>query len=193
MTKTIAAGALALFVVAASLRAASPDSTALGQAKPCAHTVESGRPADLGVRGRSAEIEVEFTLEPGGPVADWTTANQAAREKGERRPDTLTVARLVVVWADGREFVTNIRYNESVGAAVRDWWNPEDGFIYHLAFADVTAAEPLEEGGLQYRCAYRLRWPNPRPEMEIQVFSAGWHAYAAAKTALGATDTGGMR
>jgi hypothetical protein len=95
MTKTIAAGAFALFVAAASLRAASLDSTALGQAKPCAHTVEAGRPADLGVRGRSAEIKVEYTLEPGGPVAVWTTANQAAREKDERLPDTLTVARLV--------------------------------------------------------------------------------------------------
>jgi len=56
-----------------------------------------------------------MALEPGKPVADWKAANQKAREKGDRLPDKLTVAELVVTYADGEEFATNIRYNESVG------------------------------------------------------------------------------
>ena len=131
-------------------------------------TVSAGNSVGLGLEGKAARVEIEMTLEPGKPVADWKAANQAAREKGERFPDRPTVARLVVTYADGERFASNIRYNESVGAETRDWWNPVDGFIHHLAFADVTGAEPLEEGGLTYRCTYCMLWPNPRPGATIR-------------------------
>jgi hypothetical protein len=132
-----------------------------------AGTLRAGGTLDVGVSGKATRVVIDCTLEPGKPVADWKTADQAAREKGLQPPDRLTVATLEVAYTDGRTLPFHIRYNESVGAATRDWWNPVDGFVYHLAFAEVTRAEPVEEGGLKYRCAYRMRLPNPRPDVAI--------------------------
>jgi hypothetical protein len=147
---------------------AEPDLKQLGYDKGAVHTVRRDRPADLELAGEATHLHVAFTLEPDKPVAKWKAASQAAREKGDRLPDKLTVADLIVTYADGRVVTTNVRYNESVGDVVRDWWNPVDGFIYHLAFADVVWTKPLEAGGLRHAAVYRMKWPNPRPNAAIR-------------------------
>ncbi len=158
---------LAIVPIAADL----PDFQSLGYNGSVAHRVTRTQPADLGVSGRASELLIEQALVPAGPVEDWAAQSRSAREKGERLPDRLPVAELVVTYADDRTVVSNIRYGESVGAAVRDWWNPVDGFIYHLAFAQVVRVEPLQEDSLRHAVVYRMEWPNPRPEVPIESVS----------------------
>ena len=114
-----------------------------------------------------AELAVDTALEPGRPVAEWKAQAAEARASGERLPDRLTVAVATLTYADGSSFDVNLRYGESVGAGVRDWWNPEDGFIYHMAFADVVSARVQEEGGLTYDVIYKTRILNPQPDKAV--------------------------
>ncbi len=164
MKRLLAAAALVILVSScASVGPAPP-----GCHMAASHTVVAGQPAELGIRGKAAHLEIEQTLEPGGPVEQWKADNQKARENGERFPDKLTVARLAVSYADGRGVEADIRYNESVGALRREWWNPVDGFIHHLAFAQVAWTRPIGESGLRHNVVYRMRWANPRPEVAIR-------------------------
>ncbi len=159
--------ALTLLAVV-SIAAAPPDLQSPGYTGSVAHRVTRTQPADLGVSGRASELLIEQTLMPAGPVEDWAAQSRSAREDGERPPDRLTVAELVVTYADDRTIVSNIRYGESVGAALRDWWNPVDGFIHHLAFAKVAWTQPLQEDSLRHAVVYRTEWPNPRPDIPIE-------------------------
>lgn len=127
-----------------------------------------GKSLAVPVGQRATTLQFRQTLELGAPVTSWKAANQAARDKGDRLPDRLTVAQYVVRYADGRELPVNVRYNESVGAWRRDWWNPVDGFIYDLAFAPVAWTQPLEKDGLEHAVVYRMEWPNPRPAVAIE-------------------------
>lgn len=130
--------------------------------------VRAGRSVVLPVGKAASEIRVQVALASGQPVADWKAAAAAARQTGERLPDRLTVAVATLNYADGSSFDLNLRYGESVSSIVRDWWNPEDGFIYHLPFAEVVSAKLQEEGGLTYDVFYETRLINPRQEREVE-------------------------
>ena len=130
--------------------------------------VDAASPATVAVHGRATRLRVLHALVPGRPVADWKASQQAAREKGDRFPDRLTVLQYVVRYADGRDVPLNVRYGEGIGACVRDWWNPVDGFIYDLPFAPVAWQAKLAPDALQSAVVYALDWPNPRPDVAIE-------------------------
>ena len=132
-----------------------------------AKKLASDTSVNLALSGTAQEIILVHALEPGQPIADWKTKNLKMRETGEQLPERVTVAELHVTYADGQSVITNIRYGESVGNSVRDWWNKTDGFIHDLAFAEIIQADQIEEEGLEYKVTYRFTWPNPRPDQEI--------------------------
>ena len=130
--------------------------------------LRSGDSLDLGISGAVAGLRLEHALTPGESVAAWKSLWQAAHDEGTLPPEPPTMARLRVAYEDGAVVAVNLRYNESIGLAVRDWWNPADGFITHLPFAEVVAADATEEGSLTYTVRYRLQWENPRPGVSVQ-------------------------
>lgn len=157
-----------LYRIAAVLLSCFSLALAGGTPPDAVREVSRNNPVEWPVVRTCSEIRVRTALVPGQPVADWKAAAAAARATGERLPDRLTVAVATLHYADGSSFDLNLRYGESVSSAVRDWWNPADGFIYHLAFADVVSAKPQEEGGLTYDVLYETRLINPRPESEVK-------------------------
>ncbi len=131
--------------------------------------IHQGESAELSLSGHATKINLSYAITgQSAEIEDWKERNQKAREEGAELPSKLTVATLQVGYADGRKLAVNLRYNESIGAALRDWWNPADGFIFHLAFAKVVTAEPLSPDSLQYQVSYRLEWPNPLPDSPIE-------------------------
>ena len=129
--------------------------------------VDAKAAVTVAVNARATSVHVLHTLVPGQPVADWKTANQAARTAGDPLPDRLTVLEYVVLYADGRSVPLNVRYGKGIGAWLRDWWNPVDGFVYDLPFAPVAWQAKLGPGGLRSAVVYALSWPNPRPDTPI--------------------------
>ena len=127
-----------------------------------------GGSADLQIQGEVAALELEHALTPGESIAAWKTLWQAAHDEGTLPPEPPTLARLRVAYVDGVGVVVNLRYGESIGLAVRDWWNPADGFITDLPFAEVLTAVPTEEGAITYAVSYRLKWENPRPGVAVK-------------------------
>jgi hypothetical protein len=102
-------------------------------------------PVQLPVKETFSELHLLTAVEPGPAVAEWKASAAQARAVGERLPDRLTLAVATLQYADGSTVQIPLRYGESLGAAVRDWWNPEDGFIYHLPFAEIASAQ-VQEG-----------------------------------------------
>jgi hypothetical protein len=121
-------------------------------------------PVQLPVKETFSELHLLTAVEPGPAVAEWKASAAQARAVGEHLPDRLTLAVATLQYADGSTVQIHLRYGEALGAAVRDWWNPEDGFIYHLPFAEIASAQVKEEGGLLYDVQYATRLVNPRPQ-----------------------------
>ena len=131
-------------------------------------SVEQGHPLSLPLGGAPfSEIRIDTALEPGPAVHSWKKRAAAARDSGGQLPDRLTVAVATFNYSDGTTFDLNLRCGESVGAGRRDWWNPVDGFIYHLPFARILSAEPVEAGGLIYDVRYRTQIINPHPDKPV--------------------------
>jgi hypothetical protein len=142
--------------------------TFTGSAKQAVVLATGDSPVTIPVKHLATNLRFLQTLAPGKAVAAWRQENQTAHEKGDRLPERLTVAQAVVRYADGREVTANIRYNESVGSWLRDWWNPVEGFVFDLAFAPIAWQAKLEPGSLQSAVVYATNWPNPRPEVAIE-------------------------
>ena len=130
--------------------------------------ISAGDSVDLGISGELGGIELEHTLTAGESIAAWKTLWMVAHDEGTLPPEPPTLARLRVSYVDGHVVNVNLRYGESIGLAVREWWNPADGFITHLPFARIAAAEATAEGALTYNVLYRLKWENPRTGVAIK-------------------------
>lgn len=157
-----------IIALTAFASSAQPDLHALGYTKRAKDTLTADQDVKLDIQGKAAGFMLEHALVLGKPVLDWKAESRRAREVGDRLPDRVTVAVLEINYIDGRTVSFNIRYGETVGDVTRDWWNPVDGFIYHLAFAQVAWTAPLEQNGLRHAAAYRAALPNPRPDIAVR-------------------------
>ena len=125
-------------------------------------------PVSFPVGEAVSELKLQTVLHPGAPIAAWKAAVAQVRATGDRLPDRLTVATATLNYEDGSSFTLNLRYGESVSSAVRDWWNPEDGFIHDLAFADVISAKPQAGSELVYDVTYETHLLNPQPGKKVE-------------------------
>lgn len=116
---------------------------------------------------RASRLHFLHTFRPGPAVADWHRGAAEAREVGDRLPDRLTVFRYLVRYADGHTVPLNVRWNEGIGAAVRGWWNPVDGFIYDLCWARIAWQRRTSPNSRRSTVVYAMYWPNPRPKVAI--------------------------
>lgn len=153
---------------AAGFDPAKVEGVAFAGSAKSALILEGDSPITIPVKRMATNLRFLQTLVPGKAVAAWQQENRVAHEKGDRLPDRLTVAQVVVRYADGREVAANIRYGESVGSWLRDWWNPVEGFVYDLPFAPIAWQAKLAPGSLQSVVVYAMDWPNPRPEVAVE-------------------------
>jgi len=133
------------------------------------------QPEQPGVRvpvGRRANrVHFLHTFRPAPKVQAWHAKAAEAREIGGRLPDRLTAFRYPAHYADGRTVPVNVRWNEGIGAAVRDWWDPVDGFVYDLARAKVAWQRKTGPDRRHSLVIYAMYWPNPRPGIAIADFT----------------------
>ena len=114
-----------------------------------------------------AQVHLLHGLVPGAPIAAYRSADQAARDAGEQPTERPTVVTVDLIYADGQRIAIGVRYQEGIGAIVRPWWHPVEGFPHDLAHARLIWQTPLPPIGRTVACLHAMRIPNPRPAVAI--------------------------
>jgi hypothetical protein len=122
----------------------------------------------LDLKGKGTHLLLTHAWTPGPAYEDWLKEDNKIRAEGLQLPEPLEVARLSLRYTDNTTEQLALRHNESIGAKTRDWWNPNQGFIYHLPFAKAESATPLGDGSFRFEVTYTTELPNPHPDKTIE-------------------------
>jgi hypothetical protein len=108
------------------------------------------------------------TLDPGPKAEKYQRSAIAAKAEGEKPDNLPTVLHYRVAYADGRTIDVPVRWDESIHDRHRDgFWDYAYGMFGNLAWADVAAQRPIPGEHGRVETWYAMRWPNPRPEVEV--------------------------
>jgi hypothetical protein len=121
---------------------------------------------EIGAAG--AVITVVHDADAGDAVKAWRTLVRKSVQRGLDRPDYPELTRYTVRYTDGTSLPIVVRWGEGVEAALRRTFEMESRWLGDLAWATIESLQSFDYEADAWRVRYRMYWPNPYPEREIE-------------------------